>query len=91
MKHTRILKLTKNIKYPYVKFVFDIVGLLASIGILLIFIFNAYANFASDGSSSFGINVTGTSMILLSSLILILVICAIVSFILKLIKKEHKF
>lgn len=25
--------LTKNIKYPYVKFVFDVVGVLASIGI----------------------------------------------------------
>ena len=83
--------LTKNIKCPYVKFGFDVVGVLASIGILLIFIFNTYANFGSDGSSSFGINVTDSSMILLSSLILIVVICAIVSFVLKLIKKEHKF
>lgn len=81
--------LTKNIKYPYVKFGFDIVGVLASIGIFLIFIFNAHANFGSDGSSSFGINVTGSSMVLLYILILIVVICAIVSFVLKLIKEEH--
>ena len=83
--------LTKNIKYPYVKFIFDVVGILTSIGILLIFIFNAYDNFGSDGSSSFGINVTGSSMILLYSLIFIVVVCAIVSFVLKLIKKENKF
>ncbi|MGW7951203.1 hypothetical protein ACWEYS_13315 [Staphylococcus xylosus] len=81
--------LTKNIKYPYVKFGFDVVGVLASIGIFLIFIFNAYANFGSDGSSSFGINITGSSMVLLYILILIVVICAIVSFVLKLIKEEH--
>ena len=83
--------LTKNIKYPYVKFIFDVVGILASIGILLIFIFNAYANFGSDSSSSVGINVTGSSMILLCGLIVIVVVCAIVSFILKSIKKENKF
>lgn len=77
----------KNIKYPCIKFVFDVVGVLASIGILLIFIFNAYANFESDGSSSFGINVTGSSMVLLSSLIFIVVVCAIFSFVLKLKKK----
>lgn len=81
--------LTKNIKYPYVKFGFDVVGVLASIGIFLVFIFNSHANFGSDGSSSFEINVTGTSMVLLSSLILIVVICAIVSFVLKFIKENH--
>ncbi|PTF74166.1 hypothetical protein BU679_02350 [Staphylococcus chromogenes] len=75
-------------KYPCVKFVFDVVGVLASIGILLIFIFNVYANFESDGSSSFGINVTGSNVVLLSSLIFIVVVCAIFSFMLKLIKKE---
>ena len=71
--------LTKNIKYPYVKFGFDVVGVLASIGIFLIFVFNTHANFGSDGSSSFGINVTGSSMVLLSSLILIVVICGSVA------------
>ncbi|MGW8017353.1 hypothetical protein [Staphylococcus xylosus] len=81
--------LTKNIKYPYVKFGFDVVGVLGSIGIFLIFIFNAHANFGSDGSSSFGINITGSSMFLLYILILIVVICAIVSFVLKLKKEEH--
>ncbi len=81
--------LTKNIKYPYVKFIFDVVGILASISILLIFIFNAYANFGSDGSSSFGTNVAGSSIILLYSLIFIVVVCAIFSFVLKLIKKEN--
>ncbi|MBJ6154040.1 hypothetical protein [Staphylococcus aureus] len=81
--------LTKNIKYPYVKFGFDVVGVLASIGIFLIFFFNAHANFGSDGSSSFGINIAGSSMVLLYILILIVVICAIVSLVLKLIKEKH--
>ncbi len=81
--------LTKNIKYPYVKFIFDVVGILASVGILLMFIFNTYANFKSNGSSSFGINIIGSNMILLSILILIVVVCAVFSFVLKLIKKER--
>ena len=35
----RVLEmLTKNIKYPYVKFGFDVVGVLASIGIFFIFV-----------------------------------------------------
>lgn len=80
--------LTKNIKYPYVKFIFDVVGILASFGILLMLIFNTYANFEYNGSSSFGINIVGSSMILLSVLILIVVVCGVFSFVLKLIKKE---
>ncbi|PTI73574.1 hypothetical protein [Staphylococcus succinus] len=82
--------LTKNIKYPYIKLIFDVVGILASVGILLMFIFNKYADFESNGSSSFGINIIGSSMVLLYILILIVVICAIVSFVLKLIKKKGK-
>ncbi|MCQ9289878.1 hypothetical protein NQ035_13515 [Staphylococcus gallinarum] len=81
--------LTKDIKYPYVKLIFDVVGVLASVGILLMFIFNAYANFESNGSSSFGINIAGFSMIFLSVLFLIVVVCAVFSFILKLIRKER--
>ncbi|HAL08547.1 MAG TPA: hypothetical protein DCO67_01075 [Staphylococcus sp.] len=75
--------LTKNIKYPYVKFIFDVVGILTSVGILLMFILNTYANFESNDSSSFGINIIGSNMILLSILILIVVVCAIFSFVLK--------
>lgn len=80
--------LTKNIKYPYVKFTFDVVGILASVGILLMSIFNTYANFESNGSASFEINIIGSSMTLLSILILIVIVCAVFSFVLKLIKKK---
>ncbi|WP_436941293.1 hypothetical protein [Staphylococcus succinus] len=74
--------LTKNIKYPYIKLIF------AGVGILLMFIFNTYANFESNGSSSFRVNIIGSSMTLLSILILIVIVCAGFSFILKLIKKK---
>ncbi|PTJ12983.1 hypothetical protein BU069_13235 [Staphylococcus succinus] len=81
--------LTKNIKYPYIKLIFDVVGILAGVGILLMFIFNTYANFESNGSSSFGINIIGSNMTLLSILILIVIVCAVLSFVLKL-KKEYR-
>ncbi|MGW7908862.1 hypothetical protein ACWEXP_14010 [Staphylococcus pseudoxylosus] len=81
--------LTKNIKYPYVKFTFDVVGILASVGVLLMLVFNAYANFESSGSSSFGINIAGANMALFSSLIFFVVVCAICSFVLKLIKNKY--
>ncbi|PKI23121.1 hypothetical protein CW746_03565 [Staphylococcus succinus] len=81
--------LTKNIKYPYIKLIFDVVGILASVGILLMFIFNTYADFESNGSSSFGINIIGSNMTLLSILILIVIVCAVLSFVLKL-KKEYR-
>ncbi|MGO3049566.1 hypothetical protein CD110_12990 [Staphylococcus casei] len=80
--------LTKNIKYPYIKLIFDVVGILAGVGILLMFIFNTYANFESNGSASFGVNIIGSSMTLLSILILIVIVCAVFSFVLKLIKKK---
>jgi len=81
--------LTKNIKYPYIKLIFDVVGILAGVGILLMFIFNTYADFESNGSSSFGINIIGSNMTLLSILILIVIVCAVLSFVLKL-KKEYR-
>lgn len=81
--------LNKRIKYPYVKFIFDVVGVLASIAILLMMAFNVYINFETNGNSSFGINIVGANFILFSILLLIVVVCAIVSFIFKLLKKEH--
>ncbi|PTH28687.1 hypothetical protein BU600_10410 [Staphylococcus arlettae] len=81
--------LNKKIKYPYVKFVFDVVGILASVGILLMIVCNTYANFNSDGNSSFGITIVGANFMLLAVLMVIVVVCAILSFILKLFKKGY--
>ncbi|WP_332272134.1 hypothetical protein [Staphylococcus pasteuri] len=79
--------LTKNIKYPYTKFFFDVVGVISSIGLLLLLIFNSYANFESSGSSELGIEWTGNTLISGAILIGLIVVCACVSFILKKIKQ----
>nr|WP_259339915.1 hypothetical protein [Staphylococcus succinus] len=64
------------------------VGIPAGAFNLIMFIFNIYANFESNSSFSFRVSIIGSSMTLLSILILIVIVCAGFSFILKLIKKK---
>ncbi|MBF7025077.1 hypothetical protein [Staphylococcus kloosii] len=78
--------ITKGIKFPNTKFIIDCIGVLASIGILIVFVFNAYASFSANGSSEFGINIAGNQFILLSILFAITVVSALSSFVLKRIK-----
>lgn len=78
--------ITKGIKFSNTKFIFDCIGVLASIGVLIVFVFNAYASFSANGSSEFGINIVGNQFILLSILCALAVISALSSFVLKKIK-----
>ncbi|MDG0826413.1 hypothetical protein AST00_11140 [Staphylococcus equorum] len=75
--------LTERINYRYVKLITDIIGIFASIGILIIIAFNFYLNIESNGNSEVGFNVTGSSMVTLNILIMIAIVAAIISFILK--------
>lgn len=75
--------LTERINYRYVKLVTDIIGIFASIGILTIIVFNFYLNIESNGRSEVGFKVTGSSMVTLNILIMIAIVAAIISFILK--------
>jgi hypothetical protein len=78
--------ITKGIKFPNTKFIIDCIGLLASIGVLIVLVFNLYASFSANGSSEFGINIAGNQFILLSILFAITVVSALSSFVLKRIK-----
>jgi uncharacterized membrane protein YwzB len=78
--------ITKGNKFPNTKFIIDCIGVLASIGILIVFVFNAYASFSANGSSEFDINIAGNQFILLSILFTITVVSALSSFVLKRIK-----
>ena len=78
--------ITKGIKFPNIKFIIDCIGVLASMGIFIVFIFNAYSNFGANGSSKFGINIAGNQFIVFSILCAITVLSALSSFVLKKIK-----
>jgi len=76
--------LTKNIKFPYLKLTFDIIGILSFVGILVIISLNFYVN--TNGDFNAGVNVIGTDMILMNILVLTTVISAFVSYLLRKIK-----
>lgn len=78
--------LTKNIKYPYTKFGFDMLGIITFIGVVIIVALNCYLHTESDGNFEMGFNVSGMSSTIMSVLLLITLISALVSFILKKIK-----
>ncbi|RIN05903.1 hypothetical protein BU101_12070 [Staphylococcus shinii] len=77
--------IAKNNKYPYAKLMFDIVGILTFIGVMIIIIMNFYMR-KSNTAFEMGFNVTGSSFILLCVLLCITIFCAIASTIFKRIK-----
>lgn len=81
--------LTEKNNYRYVKLITNMIGTFSSIGILTILAFNFYFNIESNGSSEMGFKVTGYSMITLNILIMLSLITALISFILKRKYKEY--
>lgn len=81
--------LSKNIKYPYVKLTFDIIGMVSSMGILLLLILNFHAKFYENGGSEFWIKLTGNSFILAVVLFFVTIMCTIGSTIFKTIKTNN--
>ncbi|MGW8041424.1 hypothetical protein ACWEYJ_00545 [Staphylococcus shinii] len=77
--------IAKNNKYPYAKLMFDIIGILTFIGVMIIIIMNFYMR-KSNTAFEMGFNVTGSSFILLCVLLCITIFCAIASTIFKRIK-----
>lgn len=61
----------------------QVIGVLASIGIIVLFISNFYWNSGSGGGFSAGMNINGTSMIVFYILVAIVILSAIISAILK--------
>ncbi len=74
--------ITKNIKYPYVKLMVDIISILSFIGVIITIIINFYMH-KSSTTFEMGFNVAGSSFILLCVLLCITIFCAIASTIFK--------
>ena len=72
-------------KYPYVKFLFDVIGILCAISVLVLVFVNGFINNQS-GNFSLGFEITGTHMIMMNILVLVTMICAITSTILRRVK-----
>ncbi|EGQ0541966.1 TPA: hypothetical protein RZF61_002720 [Staphylococcus aureus] len=75
--------LTKNIKHPYIKLLFDIIGIISSIGFLLWLIYGFYIRFDNNKNIELGIEWTGNSLLIGIILIFLIFLCAVASVILK--------
>ncbi|SCT02372.1 hypothetical protein [Staphylococcus caeli] len=61
----------------------QVIGVLASIGIIILFISNIFWKYSADGSFSGGMNIDGPNMIAFYILVAIVILSAITSAILK--------
>lgn len=79
--------LNNNVKYPHAKLLFDVVGIISSISILLLIVFNLYLKFESNGIVEIGVKWNESSLYIGLTLLFLIIFCAIISYILKFIKK----
>ncbi len=61
----------------------QVIGVLASIGIIILFISNIFWKYSADGNFSGGMNIEGSNMIAFYILVAIVILSAITSAILK--------
>ena len=78
----------KNVKYPHAKILFDIVGIISSISILLLITFNLYLKFESNGNGEIGVKWNESSLYIGLTLLVFIIFCAIISYVLKFIKRN---
>ncbi|BFT97111.1 hypothetical protein F9B77_10925 [Staphylococcus epidermidis] len=78
----------KNVKYPHAKKLFDIVGIISSISILLLITFNLYLKFESNGNVEIGVKWNESSLYIGLTLLVFIIFCAIISYVLKFIKRN---
>ncbi|ATQ50696.1 hypothetical protein CPZ17_09660 [Staphylococcus epidermidis] len=80
--------LNKNVKHPHAKKLFDIVGIISSISILLLIAFNLYLKFESNGNVEIGVKWNESSLYIGLTLLVFIILCAIISYVLKFIKRN---
>ncbi|MDH8979359.1 hypothetical protein PYK01_11230, partial [Staphylococcus epidermidis] len=68
----------KNVKYPHAKILFDIVGIISSISILLLITFNLYLKFESNGNVEIGVKWNESSLYIGLTLLVFIIFCAII-------------
>ncbi|MDG0842169.1 hypothetical protein M4L39_01865 [Staphylococcus equorum] len=78
--------IAENIKYPFIKLLFDVVGVLVFIALLFVFGTNFYIESDSNGNFNTGITISGSNALVFSILLWVTIICALTSFVLKKIK-----
>lgn len=78
----------KNVKYPHAKKLFDIVGIISSISILLLITFNLYLKFESNGNVEIGVKWNESSLYIGLTLLVFIIFCTIISYVLKFIKRN---
>lgn len=78
----------KNVKYPHAKILFNIVGIISSISILLLITFNLYLKFESNGNVEIGVKWNESSLYIGLTLLVFIIFCAIISYVLKFIKRN---
>ena len=78
----------KNVKYPHAKILFDIVGIISSISILLLITFNLYLKFESNGNVEIGVKWNESSLYIGLTLLVFIIFCAIISYVLKFLKRN---
>ena len=78
----------KNVKYPHAKKLFDIVGIISSISILLLITSNLYLKFESNGNVEIGVKWNESSLYIGLTLLVFIIFCAIISYVLKFIKRN---
>lgn len=78
----------KNVKYPHAKILFDIVGIISSISILLLITFNLYLKFESNGNVEIGVKWNESSLYIGLTLLVFIIFCSIISYVLKFIKRN---
>lgn len=78
--------IARNIKYPYIKLLFDVVGILSIIGLLFLFGANFYIESDANGNFNTGITISGSNAIVCGILFWVTIISALASFLLKKIK-----
>ena len=78
----------KNVKYPHAKILFVIVGIISSISILLLITFNLYLKFESNGNVEIGVKWNESSLYIGLTLLVFIIFCAIISYVLKFIKRN---
>ncbi|MEB2861214.1 hypothetical protein SJH87_11300 [Staphylococcus sp. GCP4] len=78
----------ENVKYSHAKKLFDIVGIISSISILLLIAFNLYLKFESNGNVEIGVKWNERSLYIGLTLLVFIIFCAIISYVLKFIKRN---
>ena len=80
--------LNNNVKYPHAKLLFDVVGIISSISILLLIAFNLYLKFESNGIVEIGVKWNESSLYIGLTLLFLIIFALLSLIFLSLLKRD---